>query len=79
MYAICGKLEKAQKTINDLSVRHAVSWNAWISGYVRELFVQLLLIVEMWYKGLPCYWAISSKIKIRMLYNFLSNAYFLVC
>ena len=35
MYGICGKLEKAQKTINDISVRDVVSWNALISGYVE--------------------------------------------
>ena len=36
MYAICGKLEKAQKTVNDLSVRDVVSWNALISGYAEK-------------------------------------------
>ena len=32
MYAICGKLEKAQ-TVNDLSVQDVVSWNALVTGY----------------------------------------------
>ena len=55
MYAICGKLENAQKTVNDHSVRDVVSWNALILGYFRKLFDELLFIVDMWYKGLPCY------------------------
>ena len=36
MYAKCGKLEKTQKTFNDLSVQDVVSWNALISGYVEK-------------------------------------------
>ena len=75
-YAICGMLGKAQITVNDLSVRDVVSWNALIWGYARELFDELLFIVEMWYKGLPCYRAILSKIKMRMLYNFILKCLF---
>ena len=36
MYAICGKLEKAPKPINDISVRDVVSWNALILGYAEK-------------------------------------------
>ena len=53
-----------------------VSWNALILGYFRKLFDELLFIVGMWYKGVPCYWAILSKIKMRMLYNFILKCLF---
>ena len=76
MHVICGKLEKAQKTVNDLSVRDVVSWNALISGYAHEFFDELLLIVQMWYKRLQCYWAILSKIKMRMVYTFILKCLF---
>ena len=36
MYLICGKLEKAPKPINDISVRDVVSWNAFILGYAEK-------------------------------------------
>ena len=40
MYAICGKLEKAPKPINDISVRDVVSWTALISEYVEYVYVE---------------------------------------
>ena len=53
-----------------------VSWNVLILGYARELFDELSLIVEMFYNRLPCYWAILSKIKMSMLYNFIFKCLF---
>ena len=36
MHAKCGELEKAQKTVNDLSIRDVISWNALISVYAEK-------------------------------------------
>ncbi|KAI5059719.1 hypothetical protein GOP47_0026038 [Adiantum capillus-veneris] len=36
MYAKCGFLKKAQKVLNELPVRDAVSWNALIGGYAQH-------------------------------------------
>ncbi|KAH7296230.1 hypothetical protein KP509_26G014700 [Ceratopteris richardii] len=36
MYAACGALEKAHEVFDELSFRTVVSWNALITGYVRE-------------------------------------------
>ena len=45
MYAICGRLEKAQKTVTDLSDRDVVSWN---QDMPTSFLMKLLFIVEMW-------------------------------
>ncbi|KAI5079086.1 hypothetical protein GOP47_0006757 [Adiantum capillus-veneris] len=36
MYVKCGALTKAQKVLNELSVRNVVSWNALIAGYAQH-------------------------------------------